>query len=189
MIDQNQMKLGDMEIVTEAKSRINKIPLLWIKKLFCEFGSIWLQKWYSNFLNERETIECAKNWQEALDGMPANAIKEAISYCRDNLEWPPSIAEFRRLCLKQYLPSVDETIQKAIRRDFNNPIIHSIYLKIGSWDFSHDSEKVLKRKVKNELNNLSSNLSELKGISDERRSDKRSESRSSGLRKASEYLF
>jgi hypothetical protein len=37
-------------------------------------------------------------WMEALQEFTAFQITSALDYCRDNLEWPPSIAEFRNLC-------------------------------------------------------------------------------------------
>lgn len=37
-----------------------------------------------------------REWAEGLEDLSEEAMGRATQYCRDNLDWPPSIAEFRR---------------------------------------------------------------------------------------------
>lgn len=66
-----------------------------------------------------------------------------------NMKWPPSICEFLEICeQKSGMPTVEEVIQLAIRREFSHPLVKSIFDKIGSWAFQHDAEKDLRKKVR-----------------------------------------
>jgi hypothetical protein len=109
---------------------------------------IWGHKWSSSIPDDYiEATIC--EWKEGLKDIPPDAIKGALNYCRINLEWPPSIAEFRKHCKKSLgIPDIDQIIQGIIRRDFSHPIMEEIYKRVGSWSFSNDSEKILKKKVK-----------------------------------------
>lgn len=114
-----------------------------------------MQRW-AQYINEDNLDIALNEWAEALINIPPEAIKEAINYCRDNLEWPPSIAEFRKYCQKyQGLPTIDEVLKQSIERNFYQPIVKIIFDKIGSWAFSHDSEKELRKKIENELFEIS----------------------------------
>lgn len=148
---------GLIDYLELPKKKTNDQQSSLIKLIFAKFNAIWGQRW-ATFINETNFDIALFEWSEGLNGITRKAIKEALSYCRDNLEWPPSIAEFRRICLQsQGLPSTYEIMQLAIQRDFNQPIVKHIFDKIGSWAFSHDSESELNKKIEKELNNLSKN--------------------------------
>ena len=121
--------------------------LILIKGLFIKFSIIWGHKWTSAIAPEYLEIAISE-WNEGLNEIPMAAIKEALAYCRINLEWPPSIAEFRNYCKKALgFPSVDEVIQLAIRGDFSNPFVKKLYDSIGSWSFRNDTVKELTKKI------------------------------------------
>jgi hypothetical protein len=89
-----------------------------------------------------------KEWSSGLAGIDGAQIKAALDHCRMHLEWPPSIAEFRRLCfMAGGLPSPFELMQKAIRREFDHPLTKMVFDKIGSWSFRNDTEKALTAKI------------------------------------------
>lgn len=45
---------------------------------------------------EQLTEMSMQEWAEGLADMNGDEVKAALAYCRDELEWPPSIAEFRK---------------------------------------------------------------------------------------------
>ncbi len=98
----------------------------WITTLFLRFQGIWLDKW-ARCIPSAEILECAKrDWRIALAGFTGQEIRRGIDYARDNLDWPPSIAEFKKLCRPviepaskfwgEGHPSYDE-LQKYKRRE------------------------------------------------------------------------
>lgn len=120
------------------------------------FTSIWGKKWADNFIEDGLIAVAYQDWAEGLRGLNAEDIKFGISYCRDNLEWPPSIAEFRKSCLKnRKIPSSKQLVDDIIRRNFKSNLHEIVFKKIGSWNFSHDTEKDLINKVESILKECS----------------------------------
>ncbi len=120
-----------------------------IKKLFLMFQTSYLSKWTSNFTSN-EMIEIAiEQWRKGLAGIPNQYIEQAMDYCRINLEWPPSIAEFLSHCEKALgLPDMEFVYHALIRRELNHPIVQAAYDAIGSWALKNDTEVALRAKVK-----------------------------------------
>lgn len=88
-------------------------------------------------------------WNDGLADIDHLHIKDALQYCRLNLEWPPTLAEFRKLCEQASgIPTAEQALQAAIRGDFYHPIIRMSYDKIGSWDMRHDTHMTLSKKFK-----------------------------------------
>lgn len=70
----------------------------WILTLFMRFQTIWGIKW-ANVIPNEDYLNAAKmEWGEALHDLTGEEIAKGIEYSRANLEWPPSIAEFRLIC-------------------------------------------------------------------------------------------
>jgi hypothetical protein len=83
-------------------------------------------------------------------GINPKHIKVALDYCRMNLEWPPSIAEFRKICEQAagVLPW-ETAFDLAVRSgDLTDPNVRATYDRIGSWAMTHDKEVDLRRKFK-----------------------------------------
>lgn len=119
------------------------------KRLYLRFSTIWPEKFVKPYHTEEFISVWYQEWAEGLEGIKAEHIKKALDYCKMNLDWPPSIAEFRRYCEKVMgLPTLEEALQKAIRRDFSHPVIAITYEKIGSWNMTHAKEEVLIAKFK-----------------------------------------
>jgi hypothetical protein len=88
-------------------------------------------------------------WVSGLEGIEIKSIRAALEICKKELEWPPNVAEFRKLCERASgLPDLSEALALALRRDFKHPVVKLAFDRIGSWDFSHDTEKELKKKFK-----------------------------------------
>jgi len=126
---------------------MEKLPLELTKILYMRFASTYGEKFVKHHPNDQFVQLWWEEWSEGMAGIDPAHIKEALSYCRLNLEWPPSIAEFRRLCESASgVPSVAQCLQAAIRRDFNHPVIKIAYDKVGSWAMKNDREADLKPK-------------------------------------------
>ena len=121
-----------------------------IRKLILMFQTIFLRKWTENFPTP-EILEIASaQWQKGLAGIENEAIQRALDYCRVNMEWPPSIAEFISHCERESgVPTLDGALALALRREFPHPIVKVAFDLVGSWAMSNDSEKILKAKFKN----------------------------------------
>lgn len=113
------------------------------------FQTIYLKKWTDNF-SSQEVIDIAiEQWRKALAGVKSEHIEKAIEHCRDNLIWPPSIAEFLTFCEREEgIPNEDDAFKQAIRREYTHEIVRIIVFDIGSWSMQNDIEKVLRKKFK-----------------------------------------
>lgn len=81
-------------------------------------------------------------------GIPEEFIEKALHFCKMNLEWPPSVAEFIRVCEKESgVPSLEEVYRSAMKRNFTHPVIEAVFNLVGSWSFKNDGEKALRDKV------------------------------------------
>lgn len=111
--------------------------------------TIYLRKWTDNFTTSEIALLALEQWKKGLAGINDESIEKALDYCRINLEWPPSIAEFIRYCERaDGVPSLEECFTKAVRKEMTHPIIVMVYDKIGSWAMSRDSEVELRKKFK-----------------------------------------
>ena len=120
-----------------------------VKLLYLRFSSFYGDKFTHNYPTDELVKLWWEDWHQGLAGIDVKYFKDALNHCMMNLEWPPSLAEFRGLCEKAAgLPSLNEAYQAAIRENFYHPLIKQIYDQIGSWDMRHDSEKELKKKFK-----------------------------------------
>ncbi len=67
--------------------------------VFMNFVAIYGPKYKSSFSDESILKLTEQHWTDALKDIPMKKIKETILHCRDKFEWPPSIAEFKKLCM------------------------------------------------------------------------------------------
>lgn len=124
------------------------------KRLFAKFQIIYQNKWTQNFIidgshSEELYIETAKEWADALFGIDPEDMKQALKIVRDTLIWPPSPAEFISVCDKlSGFPTEDEVYDSLLFKNLKHPIIKSIYDKIGGWCLMHDTEKVVRQRVR-----------------------------------------
>ncbi len=97
---------------------------------------------------------CLGEWMEGLQGIRPESMKDAIDHCRNCLDWPPSIAEFRKLCFQVAgFPSVKEIMDQGIRRNFENPVVKIIFDHLSAA-FRSDSEDSLRKKISDCLNDI-----------------------------------
>lgn len=60
-----------------------------------KFGCIWGAKWQSHVDACGGLGAVAEEWRQGIEGLNGEQIKRALSQCRLQSAWPPSIAEFR----------------------------------------------------------------------------------------------
>jgi hypothetical protein len=81
----------------------------WVVALFTKLRAIYPKKFMeqyqgNNQLDIEQLMELSMNeWAQGLSGLSGDDVKRALDHCRDNLAWPPSIAEFRQIA-KDYRP-------------------------------------------------------------------------------------
>ena len=126
---------------------MEKMPLDMVKRLYMRFATIYGEKFTRSHPTPEFVEMWWEDWAESLGATSPHHIKTALDYCRENLEWPPSLAEFRRLCeTASGVPDVSEALRLAIRKEFNHPVIAKAWDKVGSWSMSHDKESEVKKK-------------------------------------------
>ncbi len=108
--------------------------------------TIYLDRWIKQFDSDELYENAKKEWASALGGMSGDEIRSALEKCKKYVDWPPSPSEFRKL--GKNIISEEDALQAAVRRDFRNPIVSYAFKKIGAWDFSHDTDAVLRPKFK-----------------------------------------
>ena len=111
-----------------------------IKEVWRRMAAIYGHRWVSSF---GETDQ-DKTWLLGLQDLEPRLLAVGLEACIKNRQdgWPPSLPEFRRLCLG--LPDMEIACLAALR-GAKDPISESIRKKIGSWDMTHGSEKDLLR--------------------------------------------
>ena len=111
-----------------------------IGELWKRMAAIYGHRWVSSFGES----DLDKTWFIGLQDLEPRLLAVGLETCIKNRQdaWPPSLPEFRRLCLG--LPDEDVACLAALR-GAKDPISECIRKKIGSWDLSHGSEKDLLR--------------------------------------------
>jgi hypothetical protein len=80
-------------------------------KMIGLYGYKWTSQ-MGDVLDGNHLSITAKTWREGLAGLTRKQIGKGFSALLEKtLEWPPSLPEFRRLCIGQYdAPSIDEIV-------------------------------------------------------------------------------
>jgi len=114
---------------------------VYIDQLFARFGAIYSHKWTRSFTSH-EMWELAKGeWAHGLRGFSTDMILRGIEAAKFRLEWPPSIAEFRRLRLG--IPDA-ETVAMRVSHGGGDQVSDTIMAMIGSWDCRRLPDRELK---------------------------------------------
>lgn len=112
-----------MERITE-----NNIMELWIT-----MAQVYGHKWVSNF----GASDSGGIWLRGLHDLHPQHLAQGLGKCVERADpWPPSLPEFRNLCLNQ--PDRDLVIQRAIRKieyaNDKNPVVIRLRKLIGGWE-------------------------------------------------------
>jgi hypothetical protein len=169
-----------------------------IEMLYVRFANIWGDRFTSR--HTPMIIEMwYEDWLDGLQGIDPACFRDALRYCRENLEWSPSIAEFMRICDRSLnIPGIRQCMEAIIRRDFYHPLIEAIYKKMDTWELQGKEDKVLQRitelhqeEMINFRRKRSLSAQPLTEIEDQSHGSEVSgnNTRGTGVRKASGYIF
>lgn len=115
--------------------------------LYTRFCIIYDHKFVKPYHSEDYKTLWYKEWTSGLTGVDVSVIAGALEHCKLNLDWPPSIAEFRRLCEKASgIPSCRDCFESSIRGEHSHPLAYLTYTKVGSWAMRNDKDEVLQKK-------------------------------------------
>ena len=79
--------------VTPSELPILETPL--VMRLFKRFEMIWGQVWLNRYGDDDNFALLTNEWSVALGALSHQQIADAIEYCRDEYDWPPSISQFK----------------------------------------------------------------------------------------------
>jgi len=106
-------------------------------ELFYHFTAIWGHKWVSNMQDDNVNEIALRHWQQILDELTSEQINKACSKARSTLDWPPSIAQFKKMALG--LMSVTEAFEDAQCGGTYRGLL-------DSWTWRTDTESNLQKK-------------------------------------------
>jgi len=124
---------------------MNRQLLTLIDQLFARFGAIYSHKWTSTFTSDDMWALAKAEWAEGLEGFTAEIVLHGVKQAKQKCEWPPSIAEFRRLCLG--IPDAD-TVAMRVARGGNDQVSDTVRTLIGTWSCRRLDEGSLMAKAK-----------------------------------------
>lgn len=120
-----------------------------VELLHVRFATIWGNKFLDNFKSKEANQMWCEEWLESLMNVSIDCIAPTLKYCKANLEWPPSIAEFVKICDRHSgIPNAYECLTRAIAGNFDHPLISIIADKVGSWELKNGKHKDLQAAFK-----------------------------------------
>jgi hypothetical protein len=77
-----------------------KLQISMMDHLYNRLDGAYPHKWRSNFPDQASIDNWATSWAETFEEerITLEEVAAGLKYCRKNLEWPPSIAEFVKAC-------------------------------------------------------------------------------------------
>lgn len=118
-----------------------------VKLLYLRFVGIYGDKFYKPYHDNDFKSIWYREWLRGLGGIDASIVEKAVDQCSLDMTWPPSIAEFRRLCERGAgIPSVKECLESCIRDEIDHPLTYLVYRKIGKWAIRNDKQDILNQK-------------------------------------------
>jgi hypothetical protein len=106
-------------------------------ELFYHFAAIWGHKWVSNMQDEHIHNIALEHWQQILDELTTEQINTACAKARATLDWPPSIAQFKKLALDLLTPDA------AFAEAYSGGRFSGL---LDSWSWKTNTEPELRRK-------------------------------------------
>lgn len=67
-------------------------------RLFARFSAIWGHRWTGPLQHPAALRIARAEWAESLAGLSQAEIDAGVRKAKQDLEWPPSVAEFLTLC-------------------------------------------------------------------------------------------
>lgn len=67
--------------------------------IFAKLSRIYLSKWSDQFEDTDSQNQYMDEWMAGLAGLSGEQIAAGLEKCREQVDWPPSIAKFRKLAV------------------------------------------------------------------------------------------
>ncbi|NKJ45849.1 hypothetical protein CIC12_03640 [Burkholderia sp. SG-MS1] len=128
--------------------------------LFNRLDGAYPNRWRAAFPNEYAVSNWREAWAEAFDeeGITTQMISDALRACRKTYDWPPSLAEFLKVCK----PAVDadaalhEAVEQMRARqhgkdEWSHPAIFWAAVKVGEFDMLGQTFAALKPRFESAL--------------------------------------
>jgi hypothetical protein len=117
-----------------------KLGISLMDHLFNRMDGAYPSRWKAQFPSEQAIANWREAWSEAFEeeGVTTQMISDAIRACRKKLDWPPSLAEFLKLCKPPI--NVDAAVYEAIdqmrarqhgKDEWSDPAIFWAAAKVG----------------------------------------------------------
>jgi len=117
-----------------------------IKDIWLSMSAIYGNRWISGYGAQPNTL-AVQWWSEGLKGINENQIKTAIQAClKLDDEWPPSLPQFRKLCLA--IPAFS-CIKEEMRQADYSAFTRFVMGFLDHWQYrnadQYHAEKLLKQ--------------------------------------------
>ncbi len=121
-----------------------------VEYIFTKFMNIYGNAWESRHRDEMDWKTTRETWADHLKEFEFEVIQKALHKVATKFpDWPPTLGQMVKLCREELgLPNQDEVLKRLIDRNLSHPLVKSCYEKIGSWALSHDSDSLLRTKLK-----------------------------------------
>jgi hypothetical protein len=120
-----------------------------IREMFNLFQITWHQKWTTAFVDDKIYNLALRVWQNTLITVKYESLKKTVEYMVMNLEWPPCPAQVLKKCESyEGVPDEEEAFRLITEKKFINPFVKLSCARISAWEWSHNSEEVIREKFK-----------------------------------------
>jgi hypothetical protein len=117
--------------INPAAAQSNKTNDKEILELFKSFAVCWGERWTKN-INDGLIDHAIHVWGRAISDLPKEKILAGLRHCISTLDYPPSIAQFRRSCLG--VVSARVAFALAANQTYCNIYAHRAYTSIPTFD-------------------------------------------------------
>lgn len=127
-------------------------PSIVLRRLWERMGMLFGHKWVSVYgtCPQRESGElnlAGDTWARALVGLSSAQIGAGVTACLEQaLEWPPSVGEFRALCLG--IPTLAEVVEELRGGRPASPFGRLVWQHVDAYAHRHADSRTAERMVR-----------------------------------------
>lgn len=128
-----------------------------IAQIFMRLASIYGPAWSSHYAGETGMLAMAE-WGEELSSLGDNQIQRGITRCRRRTGYPPSLPEFRELCLSPWEENeIDTAVSRALSvshmpaDEIPDLLVRELVRSVPQYERRHLTAKELTRRFKESL--------------------------------------
>ena len=121
-----------------------------IEMLFARMGAAYGHRWSQSYGDPDAAKLGMRVWGDELADLSDSHLDRGWTACMRSTDgWPPTLPEFRQLCLG--LGSDGDAIAHALRMDRDHVIARHLIESVTSWDRNHLSGKDLEQRYRQGL--------------------------------------